>query len=255
VSDPWLRPDWAASPRVGALMSTRVGGVSRPPFDSLNLGLTSGDDPADVQRNRERLASAMGARPVFLQQMHGAAVVRLSTALPFDVPPAADASYTTDPGLACTVLVADCMPVLIAAPAGRAVAAAHAGWRGLSLGVTEAAARAVCEAASCSPADLDVWLGPCIGARKFEVGADVLQAFGAEPLPRDQRHFTWWPRADGAPRWRADLPALARERLQRLGVQRVGGGAWCTVTDPSRFFSFRRDGVTGRMAAAVWIRG
>lgn len=235
-------------------MSTRAGGVSPPPFDSLNLGTAAGDDPARVQHNRDRFAAAIGARPVFLKQVHGADVVRLSAAQPFATPPAADASFTTEPGLACCVLLADCMPVLVAAPEGRAVAAAHAGWRGLSLGVIEAAARAVCEAASCAAADLDVWLGPCIGPREFEVGADVLRAFDAEPVERDQPHFAWKPRADGAPRWRADLPALARERLHRLGVRRVSGGTWCTVEDASRFFSFRRDGVTGRMAAAVWIR-
>lgn len=235
-------------------MSTRAGGVSRGPHASLNLGGSCGDEPADVQRNLARWAEALGARPVYLKQVHGSTVVRLDAQVP-DVPPAADASYTTEPGIACIVLVADCMPVLIAAPEGRAVAAAHAGWRGLSLGVTEAAARAVCEAGSCGPDELDVWLGPCIGAREFEVGADVLQAFGAEPLERDQPHFAWSPRADGAARWRADLPALARELLHRLGVRRVSGGAWCTVEEASRFFSFRRDGVTGRMAAAIWIRG
>ena len=236
-------------------MSTRAGGVSRPPFNTMNLGTAAGDAPADVQRNRLRFAAAMGAQPVFLKQVHGAEVVRLSATRPFATPPAADASFTTEPSLACCVLLADCMPVLLAAPEGRVVAAAHAGWRGLSRGVTEAAARAVCEAASCAPEDLDVWLGPCIGPREFEVGADVLQAFGVEPLLRDQPRFVWAPRADGAPRWRADLPALARQRLQCLGVRRISGGAWCTVDDASRFFSFRRDGVTGRMAAAVWIRG
>ncbi|MFO1219887.1 MAG: peptidoglycan editing factor PgeF [Burkholderiaceae bacterium] len=235
-------------------MSTRVGGVSRAPFDSFNLGFAAGDDPAAVQANRERLAEAIGAQPVFLKQVHGAGVVHLRAAQPFDQPPAADASFTTEPGIACCVLLADCMPVLIAAPEGRAVAAAHAGWRGLALGVVEAAATAVCEAASCTPADLELWLGPCIGPREFEVGADVLQAFGAEPSPRDQPRFAWAPRADGAARWRADLVGLARDRSRRFGVVRVSGGRWCTVEDRSRFFSFRRDGVTGRMAAAVCIR-
>lgn len=256
MSDPFIRPEWTASPRVGALMSTRAGGVSRPPYDSFNLrppGLRGDalDDPTAVQENQRRFADAIGAAPVWLQQVHGADVVRLQQ-VP-DAFPRADASVTTERGLACCVLLADCMPVLIAAPEGRAVAAAHAGWRGLSLGVVEAAAGAACEAAACTPAELDVWLGPCIGPREFEVGADVLQAFGAEPLQRDQPRFVWRPRADGAARWRADLPGLARDRLQRLGVARVSGGRWCTVEDGSRFFSFRRDGITGRMAAAVWI--
>lgn len=255
MSDAFIRPDWTASPRVNALMSTRAGGVSPPPFHSFNLGIAAGDDPAHVQVNRERFAQALGARPVYLKQVHGAAVVQLGAAQPYATPPEADASFTTEPGIACCVLVADCMPVLIAAPDGRAVAAAHAGWRGLSLGVVEAAARAVCESASCAPAELEVWLGPCIGAREFEVGADVLQAFGAEPLARDQPHFRWRPRADGDARWRADLAGLARDRLQQLGVRGVSGGRWCTVEEPSRFFSFRRDGVTGRMAAGICIRG
>ncbi len=250
-----IRPRWAASPRVGALMTTRRGGVSRPPWDSLNLGLGCGDDATAVHRNREALAQTIGATPVYLRQVHGTQVVRLTAPLPADAPaPVADASWTSEPGVACLVQVADCMPVLLAAPDGAAVVAAHAGWRGLAGGVVEAAARTLCEATGCAPADLCVWLGPCIGSREFEVGADVLTAFGAEPLPRDQTYFAWRPRADGAARWRADLPGLARARLRALGVQQVSGGEGCTVEDASRFFSFRRDGTTGRMAAAVWIR-
>jgi len=249
-----IRPIWAASPRVGALMTTRRGGVSRPPWDSLNLGLACGDDAAAVRRNRDALAQAIGATPVYLKQVHGTHVVRLTATLPADAPPpVADASWTCEPGLACLVQVADCMPVLLAAPDGAAVAAAHAGWRGLAGGVVEAAARSLCEAAACAPQDLCVWLGPCIGPREFEVGADVLAAFGAEPLPADQPCFAWRPRADGAARWRADLPGLARARLRALGVRQVSGADACTVEDASRFFSFRRDGITGRMAAAVWI--
>ena len=150
----------------------------------------------------------------------------------------------------CTVQVADCMPVLLSAPDGRAVAAAHAGWRGLAGGVVEAALAALCDAAACAPHDVVAWLGPCIGPSEFEVGAEVVEAFGAHPqcfVPRR--------RADGSPAWVADLPRLGRERLRAQGVNRVSGGAWCTVTDRSRFFSFRRDRVTGRMAAAIWIRG
>ncbi len=167
---------------------------------------------------------------------------------------AADASWTCEPGVACTVLVSDCLPVLLAAPQARAVGAAHAGWRGLSAGVVEHCARAVCDAASCEPHELVAWLGPCIGPDAFEVGADVLMAFGVEPPAASRERFRYQPRADGDPRWRADLAGLARDRLAALGVRRVSGGTWCTVQDRSRFFSFRRDGVTGRMAAAVWIR-
>jgi YfiH family protein len=162
----------------------------------------------------------------------------------------ADAAITTEPGLACTVMVADCLPVLFAAPRARAVGAAHAGWRGLAAGVLEATVQALCEVAACGADELSAWLGPCIGPRQFEVGADVQAAFG----PAAARHFTARPRPDGSPRWLADLPALARDRLHAAGVLRITGGTWCTVEDPSRFFSFRRDQVTGRMAAAVWLR-
>lgn len=251
-----IRPGWAASLRVGALMTTRRGGVSRAPWDSFNLGLACGDDAAAVRHNRAALAQVIGATPVYLKQVHGAHVVELTAPLPADAPPpVADASWTREPGLACLVQVADCMPVLLAAPQGRAVGAAHAGWRGLAGGVVERCLEAVCEAASCAPRELAVWLGPCIGPDAFEVGADVLEAFGVRLMPASSPRFRYQPRADGAARWRADLAGLARDRLHALGVQRVSGGNWCTVADRSRFFSFRRDGVTGRMAACVWIRG
>jgi YfiH family protein len=160
----------------------------------------------------------------------------------------ADAAITTEPGIACTVMVADCLPVLFAAPEGRGVAAAHAGWRGLAGGVLQATVAALCEATACSAHELQAWLGPCIGPRQFEVGADVVAAFGAGP------RFVERVRPDGAMRWLADLPGLARERLQAAGITQISGGSLCTVEDASRFFSFRRDGVTGRMAGAVWLR-
>ena len=183
-----------------------------------------------------------------MSQVHGARVLRL----PADAGSGtleADAAISTEPGIACTVMVADCLPVLFAAPAGRGVGAAHAGWRGLAGGVLEATVAALCEAAACSAQDLRAWLGPCIGPRQFEVGADVVAALGGGPC------FVERPRPDGAMRWLADLPGLARERLRAAGVTEVSGGEWCTVEDASRFFSFRRDGVSGRMAAAVWLRG
>ncbi|MFT3666270.1 peptidoglycan editing factor PgeF [Piscinibacter sp.] len=260
----WLRPDWSA-PGVGALMSTRAGGVSEGPFASLNLRDGLGDDPAAVARNQAIFAAAIGARPVWLNQVHGATVVRLAAkgepvsvrAELVEAPSrssgtlrqaqggqvqAADASVCTEPGIACAVQVADCLPVLFAAPRG--VAAAHAGWRGLAGGVLEASVAALCEAAACAPGEVQAWLGPCIGPRRFEVGADVRQAFAG-----DEAFFT----PLGAGKWLADLPGLARARLRRAGVERVGGGRWCSVEDASRFFSFRRDRVTGRMAAAVWL--
>ena len=179
------RPDWTASPRVGALMSTRQGGVSAAPWDSLNLGIAVGDDPLAVAENRRRFTEALGARPVWLRQVHGITVLRLQHGHLDAAPVEADAAWTDEPGLACTVQVADCLPVLMAAPEGRAVAAAHAGWRGLAGGVVEAALAALCEGAHCAPQDVAVWLGPCIGPRQFEVGDEVLQAFGASPADPD----------------------------------------------------------------------
>ncbi len=251
---PWL-PATGLPPEVGGLMSTRRGGVSRAPFDSLNLrpaGLRGdgGDEPAAIHENQRRFAGWLeGAQPVFLEQVHGARVVRLTRAhlAPGRAFEQADASVTTERGIACTVLVADCLPVLLAAPGGRAVAAAHAGWRGLAGGVVEAALAALCEAADCAAGEVRAWLGACIGPQAFEVGPDVRDAFG----PAAAAHF----RPTGTPgKWWADLPALARGRLQRAGVTAVEGGAWCTHADATRFYSFRRDRVTGRHAAAIWIR-
>jgi polyphenol oxidase len=244
--------DWRADGRVGALMSTRAGGVSAAPFDSLNLGRSVGDEGAAVDENRRRFGTATGARPIWMSQVHGKRVVRLAADAGRAVIEA-DAAITTDAGLACTVMVADCLPVLFAAPGGRGVGAAHAGWRGLAAGVLEATVAALAKAASCAPHELEAWLGPCIGPRRFEVGADVVAAFARSPHARAR--FVERPRPDGTPRWLADLPALARDRLQAAGLTRISGGDWCTVEDASRFFSFRRAGVTGRMAAAVWLRG
>lgn len=250
----WLQPEPLAA-GVAAVMSSREGGCSAVPFNWLNLGAFVGDDDDAVRRNRETFARALGALPVFLKQVHGTQVVRLSAA---DARPGAplheaDASVTVEPGIACTVLVADCLPVLLAAPQGRAVAAAHAGWRGLAGGVVERSLKALCDAGGCAPQDVHAWLGACIGPRRFEVGADVLQGFGVDPAHADPLRFTPAPSSDGKPKWLANLAQLARDRLAGAGVVRITGGHWCTVEDASRFFSFRRDRITGRMAAAVWI--
>ncbi len=254
---PLIEPVWpgGAPPGVGAAMSTRGGGTSGAPWQTLNLGVAVGDEPAAVAANRARFAQALAARPVWLRQVHGTRVLRLDAATPEHPPEPADAAWSTEPGIACTVQVADCLPVLLATRDGRAVAAVHAGWRGLAGGVLETTLAALREGAGAEPAELLAWLGPCIGPAAFEVGADVLEGFGRAPLRADQPAFRWAPRADGSARWRADLPALARERLvsQGLGAIAVHGG--CTVAESSGFFSFRRDGVTGRMAAAVWRRG
>lgn len=249
---PLLRPDWAAPAGVGAAMSLRAGGVSAAPWATLNLGRAVGDDAVAVAANRERFAGAIGAAPVWLRQVHGANVLHLVDAREGDEP--ADAAWTDRPGVACTVLVADCLPVLMCSRDGRVVAAAHAGWRGLAGGVLEATLAALQDGAGVAPGEVLAWLGPCIGARAFEVGVDVLQAFGRDSAAQDHDAFTFRPRPDGAPRWRADLVRLARQRLAAAGVQQVAADGRCTVEDASAFFSYRRDGVTGRHAAAVWRR-
>ena len=236
-------------------MSTRAGGVSRAPFDSFNLGIAVGDAAAAVDQNRRRFADQIGAQPVWLRQVHGCRVVRVGSADVGGDPIEADGAWTDEAGIACTVQVADCLPLLFAAPGGRAVAAVHAGWRGLAGGVVEATIDALCAGAGCTSAELCAWIGPGIGPRHFEVGADVLHAFDAAAIAADQPHSAFAPRADGSPRWLADLPALAARRLRRAGLTQVQVRADCTFSDASRYFSFRRDGITGRLAAAVWRRG
>lgn len=250
----WLAPAWRIA-GVGALMTTRAGGASVGRYAAMNVGTAVGDEAARVAGNRRRLAEASGALPVFLRQVHGARVVRIGAADGGEGAPVheADGCVTSDAGVACVVQAADCLPVLLAAANGRAVGAAHAGWRGLAGGVIEAALAAVCESAGCAPREVSAWLGACIGPARFEVGADVLAAFGVEATLQggSARRFV----ARGGAKWLADLPGLAHDRLVAAGVERIDGGGWCTVSEPSRFFSFRRDGVTGRMAAAVWIDG
>jgi YfiH family protein len=214
-----------------------------------------GDDPVRVQAHRAQLAREIDAVPVFLSQVHGTQVVRITADdARREQPLQADAALTTQPGVACVVMVADCLPVLFCAPPGRGVAAAHAGWRGLCAGVLEHTVAALCEAAECAASDLQAWLGPCIGPREFEVGDEVRQAFIAGS-PAAAVHFR--PAAassTAAVKWLADLQGLARQRLLAVGVHAVSGEAVCTVEDRSRFYSFRRDGTTGRMAAAIWLR-
>ena len=247
----WLRPDWHGV-GAGALMTTRHGGVSVAPFDSMNIrfGVGVGDDPKAIRRNLTILQEHLPAVPVFLNQVHGAHVVRLTAA---DLQAGAfqhqaDACVSTERGVACTAQVADCLPVLFAAPGG--VAAAHAGWRGLAAGVLEATVTALCEAAQCQPQAVHAWLGACIGPAQFEVGADVLDAFHADHAEASTCFIS---RGAQAPnKWLANLPQLARNRLRSAGLENISGGIWCTASDASRFFSYRRDGLTGRMVAVVW---
>nr|WP_199189533.1 peptidoglycan editing factor PgeF [Trinickia dabaoshanensis] len=259
-----LRPAWDVSPRVRALVTTRSGGVSLPPYGrwsggreaagGLNLGLHTGDDPARVACNRTRLLSLAGVRAAWLEQVHGDELVRADE-VPSDTPARADASVTSVPGVACLVMVADCLPVLLCDEQGRAVGAAHAGWRGLVAGIVEKSARRVADLAQCPTDTLHAYLGPAIGPSAFEVGDDVRDAFmaAAAATEREATAQAFVPRVGTPGKHLADLYALARLRLARLGVTRVTGGDACTVTDRERFYSYRRDRVTGRMAALVWL--
>jgi len=246
----WLAPAWRIG-GIGALMTTRAGGASVGTFATMNVGDAVGDSAAAVRANRQRLAEVTGARPVYLRQVHGARVVTVGAVDAREGAPLheADASVTTEAGVACVVQAADCLPVLLAARNGRAVGAVHAGWRGLAGGVVAETVDAVCRAAACRPDELVAWLGACIGPRSFEVGADVLEAFAVDRSSADAERF----RSIRPGKWLANLPRLARDRLAAAGVEAVDGADACTVEDASRFFSFRRDRVTGRMAAAIWI--
>ncbi len=258
----WIQPEWPAewalANQVGAVMTTRKGGVSVHPFDAMNVGIRVHDDGTAVATNRAELARAIGTTPVFLRQVHGTGVVQLTARHAQKTPLnddflEGDAAFTTEPGVACVIQVADCLPVLVASADGRVVGAAHGGWRGLAGGVLGNLVSAMQEASGVSAQSLGAWLGPCIGPEAFEVGQDVLDAM-VQRSPGHAAHFRESPRADGSLRWRADLPAIARDELRAAGVTRVGGGTWCTHRDPLRFYSFRRDQETGRHAAAIWRR-
>ena len=261
ASPAWLVPDWPAPARVRALCSTRAGGVSQGPFASLNLGDHVSDDVVAVATNRaifaRQLPSGVGtAHPVFLQQEHGTELRWLDAQTPDGV--TADACATRDAAVACVIMVADCLPVLFTHVDGSAVAAAHAGWRGLAgsvagQGMLESTVQ---ELRRESDSEVLAWLGPCIGPEEFEVGAEVREAFCAKDSAAAE-HFQ--PLGEG--KYLADLPALARQRLRKAGVQKIYGNdsskSWCTVSNPSRFFSYRRDqrslGGSGRFAVATWL--
>jgi polyphenol oxidase len=270
----WITPDWPAPASVRAVFTTRSGGVSSPPFDSFNLGDHVRDDLAAVAGNRARLGEVLGARPVFLSQVHGTAVVNLSGTTPNGTE--ADACIASEPGTACTIMVADCLPVLLSNAAGSLVGAAHAGWRGLAGEGAEVAGRGVLEALVDAFVErakaLDplanrqevlsgtlAWLGPCIGPEAFEVGEEVWAAFEAAQAGADQAFVAKGEGATG--KYLANLSMLARERLRSLGIEHIHGNdgsrRWCTVSQASAFFSHRRDAVrlgsTGRMAACIWL--
>ncbi|MDR3396015.1 MAG: peptidoglycan editing factor PgeF [Pandoraea sp.] len=256
----WIVPDWPAPANVRAVFTTRAGGVSQGPQATFNLGYKADDDPAAVRTNRALLADRTGVPSAWVAQVHGPRVVDAQAALDAvsaGDPLQADASVTSATGLASTVMVADCMPVLLCDVQGRAVGAAHAGWRGLCAGVIEQTVQALRARLPEGDGDAQViaWLGPCIGPKAFEVGPEVREAFLAAATPAErvatQAAFV----AHGDPdvgKSLADLCALARLRLAREGVADVSGGEWCTVSDATRFYSYRRDRTTGRMAALVW---
>jgi len=240
----WILPNWPTPPQVRALSTQRRDGVSAAPFDSLNLGAHVGDSAEAVAENRRRLRAAarLPAEPTWLLQQHGTNVLDLDGV--DDAPAGADASVTRRHGRVCAVLTADCLPVLLASDSAAGVAAAHAGWRSLAAGVIEATVRAL----GLPPESLLAWLGPAIGPAHFEIGADVReQLLRADP----QAEAAFAQNARG--RYMADLATLARRRLERLGIARIYGSDACTCAAPEDYFSYRRDGQTGRQATLIWL--
>ena len=254
----WLVPQWPAPAKVRSLCTTRAGGVSQAPWDSLNLGGHVGDAWISVVKNRQTMHDAMAASPVFLEQVHGTSVVQLTGLAQEGTP--ADGVCTTQAGLACTIMVADCLPVLFCDTLGQQVAAAHAGWRGLAgnagTGILESVYKhflAIARMGYAQPAtEIIAWLGPCIGPNAFEVGDEVRDAFVGQAVG-DTQFF----KPHGPGKWLGDLQGLARRRLHSLGIRGVygndGSATWCTFSNPSRFFSHRRDRVSGRFAACIWL--
>lgn len=237
----WIIPDWPAPAAVRACVTTREGGVSLAPYTSLNLGNHVGDVPAHVAQNRARVRAALPTEPLWLKQTHGLQVANAAQA---QAETEADASVARQPDQVCAVMTADCLPVLFCDQAGTVVGAAHAGWRGLADGILEQTVAAM----QVPPGQIMAWLGPAIGSDKFEVGEDVLAVFVAD-LPDALAAF----QTIKPDKWLADIYQLARLRLARLGVHQVYGGGLCTYTDATRFYSYRRDGVTGRMASLIWL--
>ncbi|QDQ27607.1 peptidoglycan editing factor PgeF [Chitinimonas arctica] len=245
-----LQADWPAPAGVRTLSTTRLGGSGRAPYDSFNLGTHVGDEAAMVSANRATLRLALPAEPVWLEQVHGTAVIDAGAAhagaAHADLP-RADASVSLRPGPVCVVMTADCLPVLFARADGQAVGAAHAGWRGLCDGVLETTLASL--RGQDKRAEVLAWLGPAIGPGAFEVGDEVKAAFVA----RDAAAASAFKPGAAPGKWWADIYQLARQRLTAAGVTRIYGGGLCTVSDPRRFFSYRRDGRCGRMASLIWL--
>jgi hypothetical protein len=239
----WLEPEWPSPPGVRVISTLRLGGTSEGPYASMNLAMHVGDAAVSVEANRRMLrrTARLPSEPMWLEQVHGTQVVVHDGRS--DVP-RADAAMTRGRGRVCAVMTADCLPVVLADRAGSRVAVAHAGWRGLAQGVLEATVRAL----HCPPAELIAWLGPAIGQQAFEVGTEVRDAFVARSV-----QLAGCFAGNERGRFQADLYGLATEVLAEAGVTAVHGGGWCTASDPRRFFSFRRDGTTGRMATLAWL--
>lgn len=234
-------PDWAAPANVKALQTTRNGGCSREQWASFNVGDHVGDDPAAVAANRQALRATLPGEPRWLRQVHGIVAVDAGQEAKIRV---ADAAFARRPGTVCAVMTADCLPVLLCDRRGSVVAAAHAGWRGLLGGVLESAVAAMAAA----PGELLAWLGPAIGPRCFEVGTEVRDAF----ITRNPSAITAF-MATGQDKWLCDIYLLARQRLDQLGVGAISGGGACTFSEFERYFSYRRERTTGRMASLIWL--
>ena len=240
-----LIPDWPAPAQVKAVQTTRLGGVSVAPYDSLNLGSHVGDNPLAVARNRQSLNVLLPSEPVWLEQVHGTLVANADHA---SCLPQADACIAWHRAAVCVVMTADCLPVLLCDTQGTVVGAAHAGWKGLAAGVIEATVQAMGGA----PQNLLAWLGPAISQQAFEVGEEVRAAFVGYD-PQAESAFTPSPLMGEDEKWLADLYALARLRLNALGITQIYGGEHCTYREREKFFSYRRDGATGRMGTFIWL--
>lgn len=245
-----LFPDWPAPASVKSCITTRQGGVSQPPYGGFNLALHVADDSRAVEANRDQLLQALALDDVqWLEQVHGTKLVEAKSDT---LVRTADASTTVEAGIACAVMTADCLPLLLCDDAGTRVAAVHAGWRGLAQGIVTETVKSF----ACKPQDLLVYLGPAISADAFEVGIDVLEAFFDSA--KSERHLqaisrSFQPSNALAMKYLADIYALARAELAELGVSRIYGGDYCTYSDADRFYSYRRDGATGRMASLIWL--
>ena len=237
-----ITPDWPAPSNVKALQTTRLGGISAAPYDTLNFGMHVGDAPQTVVRNRQLLEPLMPSEPVWLEQVHGTVVVSADAT---SCVPQADACIARHRGSVCVVMTADCLPVLLCDEGGTVVGAAHAGWKGLAAGVIEATVKAM----DVAPHKLMAWLGPAIGQDSFEVGAEVRAAFVAHQAKAAEAFIAHGEQG----KYHADIYLLARQRLHSLGITRIYGGTFCTYRQKDQFFSYRRDGVTGRMGTFIWL--